>query len=210
MSEDIPLHDSPVAGVDWQEIHRRLEASCEALKQNVNIAARDADEVLRARAVMLAKPISAYESEQEQVEILEFLLAGESYAIESCHIRETLPLLDFTPLFCTPSFVLGITNVRGRIVSIVDLRRFFDLPAEGLSDLNRLIIVRDDSMEFGLLADSIVGIRSLSLQDLQPPLATLTDIRSDFLRGVTGEQLALLDMGRILADKRLIVHEEVD
>ena len=210
MSKNIPLHDSPLAGVDWQEIHRRLEASCVALEKGNTNDGRAADEILRERAVMLAKPLSPLESELEQVEVLEFLLAGETYAIESSYIRETLPLIDFTPLFCTPSFVLGITNVRGRIVSIVDLRRFFDLPGEGLSDLNRLIIVRDDSMEFGLLADSIVGIRSLSLANLQPPLATLTGIRSDFLRGVTGERLALLDMGRILADKRLIVHEEVD
>jgi purine-binding chemotaxis protein CheW len=53
-------------------------------------------------------------------------------------------------------------------------------------------------------------MKSLPLRELQEPLATLTGIRDEFLRGVTGERLALLDMGKILADKRLIVHEEVD
>jgi purine-binding chemotaxis protein CheW len=95
---------------------------------------------------------------------------------------------------------LGITNVHGRIVSIVDMRVSIPLPG-GLSDLNRLIIVTDGSMEFGILADSIAGMKSLLLRELQEPLATLTGIRDEFLRGVTGERLALLDMGKILADK---------
>ena len=209
MSKCTPVQDSPGATIDWQDIHRRLDASREALQKGPG-SGHDAEKILKARAILLAGTASAEEGEKEQIEVLEFLLAGETYAIELSFIRETLPLLEFTPLFCTPAFVLGITNVRGRIVSIVDLRRFFDFPAGGLSDLNRLIIVRDGSMEFGILADSIIGMRSLLLQDLQEPLATLTGIRDDFLRGVTAERLALLDMGRILADKRLIVHEEVD
>jgi len=140
----------------------------------------------------------------------QFLLSGETYAIETSFIAETFPLVDFTPLFCTPPFVVGIINVRGRIVSIVDMRRFFDLPVVGLSNLNRVIVVRDGKMEFGILADSIIGVRSLPLQDLQASLPTLTGIREEFLTGITADRLVLLDMGKILADRRLVVHEEVE
>jgi len=209
MSKSTPVLDSPGTTIDWQDIHRRLDASREGLQKGPG-SGHDDEEILKARAMLLARTASVVEGEKEQIEVLEFLLAGETYAIELSFIRETLPLLEFTPLFCTPAYVLGITNVRGRIVSIVDLRRFFDLPASGLTDLNRLIIVRDGNMEFGILADSIIGIRSLLLRDLQESLAALTGIRADFLRGVTAERLALLDMGRILTDKRLIVHEEAE
>jgi len=210
MTERTPVQGAPAAGIDWPDIHRRLEAVSEALEKGNSIGGQDARDILKARAMALAKPVFREDGEGERVEVLEFLLAGETYAIEVSFIRETLALVEFTPLFCTPPFVLGITNVHGRIVSIVDMRRFFDLPAGGLSDLNRLIIVTDGIMEFGILADSIVGMKSLPLRELQEPLATLTGIRDEFLRGVTGERLAVLDMGRILSDKRLIVHEEVE
>jgi len=195
---------------DWADIRRRMETAAAALAKGYSPGGEEAKAILKSRARRLAEPRSSAERDGERVDVLEFLLASESYAIETSFIAETFPLTDFTPLFCTPPFVLGIINVRGRIVSIVDMRRFFDLPVVGLANLNRVIIVRDEKMEFGILADSIVGIRSLLRQDLQPSLATLTGIRDEFLAGVTGERLALLDMGKILTDKRLIVHEEVE
>ena len=172
-------------------------------------AGDDAHAILKSRAAALARPPAPEGREGECLDVLEFLLSGETYAIEMSFIRETLPLVDFTPLFCTPPFVTGIINVRGRIVSIVDMRRFFELPAAGLSNLNRVIIVSDGRMEFGILADSISGTGSIPLRELQAPLHTLIGAREEFLRGVTGDRLILLDMGKILADRRLVVHEEV-
>jgi purine-binding chemotaxis protein CheW len=210
MSEKMRNHDVQDAGIDRMDIHQRLEAVSEALENGNSTGGQDAREILKARAAALAKPVFREDCEGERVDVLEFLLAGEAYAIEASFIRETVALVEFTPLFCTPPFVLGITNVRGRIVSVVDMRIFFDRPAGGLSNLNRLIIVSDGCMEFGILADSIIGTIFLPVQELQAPAATLTGIRDEFLRGVTGDRLALLDMGRILADKRLIVHDEVE
>ena len=196
--------------VDWSAIHRRLEASGRALGAEHAVGEGEAHAILKSRARALAERQLPDMSEEERVEVLEFLLAGEAYAVETSYVRETFPLVDFTPLFCTPPFVTGIINVRGRIVSIVDLRRFFDLPVIGLSNLNRVILVRDGAMEFGILADGITGMRSLPLSGLQPSLPTLTGIREELTRGVTGERLVLLDMGKILADRRLVVHEDVD
>ena len=197
-------------GIDWAAVHRSLKTAGEKLAKENALSAREAKSVLKARAKALAEPGHSHDPEGERVDILEFLLSGETYAIETSFIAETFPLVDFTPLFCTPSFVLGIINVRGRIVSIVDMRRFLDLPVVGLSNLNRVIVVRDEKMEFGILADSIVGMRSLPRKDLQASLPTLTGIREEFLAGVTSDRLVLLDMGKILADRRLIVHEEVE
>jgi len=202
--------DKQGAVTDWAAIRRRLEAAATALTKEYSPGGEEAEAILKSRARVLAEPPASAGQNEERVDVLEFLLANETYAIETSFIAETFPLTDFTPLFCTPPFVLGIINVRGRIVSIVDMRRFFDLPIVGLANLNRVIIVRDGKMEFGILADSIVGIRSLLRQELQPSLPTLTGIRDEFLAGVTGDRLALLDMGKILADKRLVVHEEVE
>jgi len=163
--------------------------------------------ILRERALALAR-----EPEKEEtaasLEVVEFLLAYERYGIESSYIREVYPLKDLTPLPCTPPFVLGIMNVRGKILSVIDIRKFFDLPQKGLTDLNKVIIVHDDFMEFGILADAILGVRLIPVRELQPSLPTLTEVRADYLKGVTEERLVVLDGGAILSDRRIVVHEE--
>ena len=166
-------------------------------------------EILRARAALLARQPESDGAGGEGLEIVEFLLSGERYGIESSFIGEVCPLKNYEPLPCTPRFVLGIMNLRGKIVSIVDIGTFFDLPDRGLSDLNTVIILHGKAMEFGILADVILGTRTIPVRALQPSLPTLTDIRADYLKGVTAERLVVLDGEKIISDSRIVVHEEV-
>ena len=121
------------SGIDWAALLKRQEAAHASLALNRALSAQEEEARLKARAAELSRRPARTEPETV-LNCLEFRLSGESYALEMSYVAETLPLTDFTPLFCTPPFVLGITNLRGRIVSIVDLRRFFELPAPGLSD----------------------------------------------------------------------------
>jgi len=170
---------------------------------------RDDRDILRARArALVQRP--ARPAEGAAFEVLEFELANERYALESRWVREVSVFKDLTPLPCCPRFILGIVNVRGRIHPVLDLKKFFDLPEKGLTDLHRIILVGGNDLELGLLADTIIGVRSVSVADLQPTLPTLTGIRAEYLKGVTGERLVVLDLACILADPRIIVHEEVE
>ncbi|GAW66487.1 chemotaxis protein [Geoanaerobacter pelophilus] len=194
--------------IDWKDLVRRQEAAFSAASAGA-IAPEKEQAILLERARLLSQRREADRDAGETLDLLVFVLSGESYAVETSFVQETLPLGDFTPLFCTPPFVLGVINLRGRIVSIVDLRRFFDLPAIGLSDLNRVIVVSNGSMEFGILADGIVGMRQLAKGSLKPTPETFTGIREEFVAGISPERLALLDLGKIMSDPRLLVHEEV-
>jgi purine-binding chemotaxis protein CheW len=165
--------------------------------------------ILRKRAKVLAKQLEPDQDAGANLDILEFRLAFETYAIEMRWVAETYPLKELTPLPCTPPFVAGIINVRGRIMSVIDIRKFFDLPEKGLTDLNKVIIMHDEGMEFGILADELLGTRSIPLAEVQPPLPTLTGIREEYLKGLTRERTAILDGARLLADKNLVVHEEI-
>jgi purine-binding chemotaxis protein CheW len=176
----------------------------------VNILDSDAAQILRARAKALARRPDDTPEAATLLDVLEFRLAEERYAVESRHVREVYPLKDLTPLPCTPPFILGIVNVRGRILPVVDLKKFFDLPEQGLTDLHRIILVEGNGLELGLLADATVGVRAIPADGLQPSLPTLTGIRSEYLKGVTAERLVVLDVARILADPKIIVHEEVE
>jgi purine-binding chemotaxis protein CheW len=165
---------------------------------------------LRLRAKILAQEVEKEGEAEEYCEALTFLLAQETYAIETRFIREVYPLTQLTPLPCKPDYVFGIINIRGQIITIMDMKKFFDLPEKGITNLNRVIVVRKDTMEVGILADEIIGIRNIPLSGLNPPLPTMTGIHAGYVSGITGEGVILLDVERFLTDKQLIVHEEVE
>lgn len=170
----------------------------------------EAERILRARAQALAVPMGQSTPAGAMLELLEFRLASERYALETRHVQNVHPLRDLTPLPGTPAFVLGIVNVRGRILPVLDLKKFFDLPERGLTDLHRIILVQGNDLEFGLLADVIVGVRSVAADSLQPSLPTLTGIRAEYLKGIGEDRLVVLEVERILADPKIIVHQEVE
>ena len=198
----------PVA-VNWREVERRMQAARSAIERVWAPSPEETQRILKARARVLAQEPVPAEAAGERIEVVEFLLASEHYAIESHYVREVYSLENLTPLPCTPAFVLGIVNVRGEILSVIDIRRFFDLPQQGLTDLNKVIIVRSQEMEIGILADAILGARSIARADIQSSLPTLTGIREDYLTGVTRERVVVLDAAKLLSDKKIVVQEEV-
>ncbi|MBI2986299.1 MAG: purine-binding chemotaxis protein CheW [Deltaproteobacteria bacterium] len=165
--------------------------------------------ILKARAKELAREAREEKTLEQSMEIVEFLLASEKYGVESSYVREIYPLKELTPVPCTPSFVLGIINVRGQILSVIDIKKFFDLPEKGLTDLNKVIILRNDKMEFGILADVVLDVRAILKEEIQPPLPTLTGIREEYLIGITRERVVILDAEKLLVDKKILVHEEI-
>jgi len=195
--------------IDWEAIHRRLETAEAAISGRIAHRPEEARRILDERARAAARPPHQPDS-VERLEILAFTLAGERYGVETRFVRTVCQLKELTPVPCTPAFVAGIMNLRGQILAILDLRSFFELPSRGLTELNRVIVLGDDQSEFGLLADSIDGVRFVISTDLQQSLPTLTGIRERFLKGVTGQMMAVLDGGRLLADDRLTVNEKVD
>ncbi len=209
-----PSHDGAAAGqansIDWSAVHRRLQSVNAAIERAVSPSVGEKNSILKQRARILSQEARNNEAGEEYIEILEFLLAQERYGIETRHIREVYPLKELTPLPSTPPFVLGVVNARGRIVPVVDIKTIFGLPDRGLTDLNKLIIVRANGMELGLLADTIVGVQRVPLQDIQPSLPTLSGIRADYLKGVTKERLVIIDAEKVLLDEKLLVHGDLE
>ena len=165
--------------------------------------------LLKDRARLLAIEQKDEPVHQVFTEIIVFHLATETYGIETAFVREAIPLIDFTPLPGTPPFVLGIVNVRGQIISVLDIKKFFDLPDKGLGELNKLIIIRNNLMEFGILADEIAGIQNIATHELQPPLPTHTGIRKEYLLGIASNRMIVLDAKKLLSDKKIFINEDV-
>ncbi len=161
--------------------------------------------ILKHRARALAKVPEKADANLQSLEIIEFRLASETYGIESKYIREIYPLKEFTPIPGTPSFVLGLANVRGQILSVIDLKKFFNLPEKGLGELNKIIIVQNELVEFGILADVIIGVCKVMLKDIQESPPMVPGIGAQYLRGITKERMAVLEMEKILNDEKMII-----
>ncbi|MDD5765408.1 MAG: chemotaxis protein CheW [Candidatus Marinimicrobia bacterium] len=195
--------------IDWTAINRHLEITRKNLEQGSSPSPEKMKKILKERAKALASEPAPKKVAADYIEIVEFILSDEKYGIESAFIREVCPLKDFTPLPGTPPFILGIINFRGQILSVTDLKKFFDLPEKGISDLNRLIIVYNDKMEFGILADAVIGVKKIALDEIQSTLPIFSDMRVQYLKGVTTERLIILDIDKILSDDKIFVHTEI-
>jgi purine-binding chemotaxis protein CheW len=207
MKEETPSQEEQQE-MDWDGIRSRLEAARAEIEEGGTPGPAECARILRARARVLARE-DEREDGEEKIEIVEFLLAYERYGIVAAFAREVYPLRDMTDIPCAPDHVMGIINVRGQIVSIVDFKKFFDLPDKGLGALNKVIILQSDDMEFGVLADEIIGVREVPAAGLQASLPTLTGIREEYLLGITEDRTVVLDAGRILSDEKIVVNEAV-
>lgn len=195
--------------IDWHEVKQRLEKARVATEHVTSPDPETTKRILKARAQALGQEFAQAERIDTQLEVVEFVLAHERYAVELQYVRDVYPLEQLTPVPCTPAHVLGIVNLRGEILSVIDIKKFFDLPDKGLTDLNKVIVLDSGSMRFGILADAIIGVHAIPLTDIQASLPTLTGIRDEYLRGITPDRTVILDAGKLLADARIVVQQQV-
>ncbi|OFY49730.1 MAG: hypothetical protein A2W85_07665 [Bacteroidetes bacterium GWF2_41_31] len=164
-------------------------------------------ETLNERARVVAHKKKATLVDDDSVEVVEFILHPEHYAIEGKYIREVLSLNEITTIPGTPDFVMGVINFRGTILSIVNLKVIFGLTEKGLTELNKVIILRNDTMEFGIVADGLVGNKSILFKTLSDAPLTLSGTSANFVSGITAEGLIILDANRMLNSNQLIIDQ---
>ena len=164
--------------------------------------------IFKTRAEALARENHDEALAADFLDVVAFMLGQERYGIESRYVREVYPLIELVTLPGTPPFVLGIVNIRGQVLSVIDLGMLFDLPPRGVGEYDRIIVLHNDEMEFGLLGTAILGLTRIPRDALQPSLPTLTGIREKFLLGVTRDRMAVLNAEKLLSDSSIVVHEE--
>jgi purine-binding chemotaxis protein CheW len=166
--------------------------------------------ILRERARLLAMETAAKTQSEEQIEFLEFQAASGKFGVPTVDVLEVCVLKEFTVLPGVPSFILGIMNLRGRILSILDLKKLFDLPSEGLPYHNKAIVIQSGNMNLALLGDDILGVQSIAVKSLQPALPSMTGRRSEYTRGLTPHWTVILDVAKMLEDPRILVDFQLE
>jgi purine-binding chemotaxis protein CheW len=156
----------------------------------------------RARALAIQETSAATAQSEE---ILIFRLGDSGYSLPACAVREVQPFGAYTPLPATPPFVVGLVNVRGRLLAALDIRPLLDSPPAAPRPGAALLILAANGIEVGLLADVVIEVRH-SDDDLAPVPSATAGRSAAWVRGVDRQLNLRLDPAALLADPRLIVN----
>lgn len=149
------------------------------------------------------------------IEVLEFTLntgtSIEKYGVEVIFVCEVHRVKSVTKLPCTPSFMIGIINFRGKIISVIDIRNYlgFSINTIDAEMVKKVIVIKVNDMEIGIAVDGILGCREISLSEIQKNVLTITNLKPDYFKGITKERSIIIDIKNVMIDEKIIVNEEV-
>ena len=166
------------------------------------------EELLIERAYKLARLKISNDIIEDTLSVVEFGLNPERYAIEEKLIREVILLKDLTPIPGVPDFVAGVTVVRGKIISVINLKVILGIKTKGITDLNRIIILKYDQMEFGILTDSISGTLRLKNNAISDVPANIYGDAGKFIKGISEDGLIILNGLNLITSKLLLVDQK--
>lgn len=136
----------------------------------------------------------------ELLQYLTFKLIDETYGINVMQIKEVLRYSEIAPVPGAPSYVLGIVNLRGNVVTVVDTRVRFSLPECTITDDTRIIIIEHDGEQVGLLVDAVQEVFYLYQGEIEQSPSVGNDEALMFIQGVyqkDSELVILLELNRM-------------
>ncbi|MBE9535974.1 MAG: purine-binding chemotaxis protein CheW [Proteobacteria bacterium] len=143
---------------------------------------------------------------------LTFLLQNEEYGLEILKVREIMGIMNITPVPQTPSYVKGVINLRGQVISVIDLRLKFGLP-EGEYDQKTCIIVVDvKGTLMGIVVDTVSEVLDINGNDIEPPPSFGSELNTDYILGmgkVDGNVKILLEIDKVLSAEELVALEKL-
>jgi len=135
-----------------------------------------------------------------------FQLEDEIYGIDVMQVREVLRSIEISPVPGAPPWVLGIINLRGNVVSIVDTRSRFGLPPRDVDDASRILILEASDHVVGFLVDSVREVAELRPEEMESAPDTGSGDASRFICGLSNRKdglLILVDANRMLSEDEL-------
>ena len=141
------------------------------------------------------------EESSEVQRFLEFSLGQEDYAIPLLSIREVISVPETTPIPKAPSHFLGIMNLRGQVISVVDLRKKLKISPKDNNAEESVIIVDLDGMNLGIVVDSINKVLAFSLKEVNEVPEIETQVNAEYIYGVYRKEeslTVLLNVAKVL------------
>jgi len=143
------------------------------------------------------------DSKDEVLQWVTFKLEEETYGVNVMQVQEILRYTEIAPVPGAPSYVLGIINLRGNVVTVIDTRARFGLMSAEATDNSRVLIIEAEEQVIGILADSVAEVVYLRSSEIDSAPNIGTEESAKFIQGVSnrdGELLILVDLNKLLND----------
>lgn len=167
--------------------------------------------ILAGRAEKL-KRAHTIEETGERISVLIFQLSSEFFALETQYVSEVRVLSEVTPVPCTPDFVLGITNIRGAVFSVIDIRGSFNLEDRPVTDRSMFLMIQWKGIELCLLADAVIEKINLPRSEVKTMTGGNREHMSSFVSGFfirNDNKITLISWDNYVSHSNIIVNEEV-
>ncbi len=152
---------------------------------------------------MTLQATSAKMSDDPVLQWVTFRLENESYGINVMQVREVLRYTEIAPVPGAPSYVLGIINLRGNVVTVIDTRERFGLMSAEVTDNTRIVIIEAEEQVVGILVDAVAEVVYLRASEIETAPNVGNDETARFIQGVChkdDELLILVDLDKMLTD----------
>lgn len=134
-------------------------------------------------------------------QLVVFDLANEHYGVDIAAVEGIIKLQPITAVPHAPAFVEGVTNLRGKVLPVLDLRKRFGLPRGDSTKDTRIVVVEMNGATVGMVVDGVSEVLRVSDEAIEPPSPIVTTVDTAFIKGIAkvGERLViLLDLERVL------------
>ena len=138
------------------------------------------------------------------IQFVTFILKDEVYGINVMQVQEVLRVTEIAPVPGAPPYVLGIINLRGNVVTVIDTRTRFGLPSTEMDDASRIIVIESEKQVVGILVDAVAEVVELRESDIDVAPNVGTDDSSRYIQGVATQEeglLILVDLNKLLTDE---------
>lgn len=147
------------------------------------------------------------------VELVAFNLDDENYAIEIKYIQEIIRMQEITDVPHSETFILGVINLRGQVIPVIDLKKKFNLGNFADSGTTRVIVVETDLFVVGMVVDSVSEVLRLDRDNIEPPSPVIASIETDYIRGVgkvDGKMVVILELEKVLGKSSTVADEIIN
>ena len=143
-------------------------------------------------------------SDDPVIQWVTFRLSGETYGINVMQVQEVLRYTEIAPVPGAPPYVLGIINLRGNVVTVIDTRLRFGLPSADTTDQTRIVIIEAENQVVGMLVDAVAEVVYLRQSEIETTPNVGNDESAKFIQGVchkNDELLILVELEKMMSDE---------
>ena len=147
------------------------------------------------------------EVQEEHLECITFNLGDETYAFETVYAAEVIRIPKLIRLPRVQDVIVGVFNLRGGIMAAIDIRVLLGIPLAPLSAAGRIIVLKSEKFSTGLVVEGVRGVESLSVDNFEPAVKSLSGVQKEFIRGqITsgGNLVMLLDIPKLMVSPEII------